>query len=71
MPTLIHKPIVQMMENSSKVLAPNSSKVQDTVVPIPIPSYTIPQMKSMDNTSSRKTIQDASREIAIYPEPFY
>ena len=48
---------------------PKSPKAQDTVVPIP--SYTIPQMKQRGDASSRITIQDVSREIPNYPDPVY
>ena len=51
------------MEKQPKVLALKSPKAQDKV--IPIPNYTIPQMKHGGDTSSRKTIQDVSREIPI------
>ena len=62
----INKPIVQAMENPTKVLAP---KVQDKV--ILMPNYVIPQMKHKGDSSSRKTIQDVIREIPIYPDPAY
>ena len=70
MPTSINKYFVQKRENPPKVLAPNLSKTQDTVVLIPILSYTMPQMKSRDDERSRKTIQDVSREVPIYPIQF-
>ena len=38
---------------------------------MPIPNYAIPQMKPRGDSSSRKTIQDVSREILIYPDPDY
>ena len=43
MPIWINKTIVQKMENTQKMLAPNSTKAQDTIVLIPIPSYAILQ----------------------------
>ena len=64
-----NKPIVQAMENPPKVLAPKPPKAQDKV--IPIRSYATPQMKHRGDASSRKTIQDVSREIPIYPDPVY
>ena len=57
------------MENPPNVLASKLPKAQDKV--IPIPNYTIPQMKSRGDASSRKTIQDVSREIPLYPDPLY
>ena len=48
---------------------PKLPKVQDKV--LPIPSYTIPQMKHRDDASSRKTIQDVSKKIPMYPDPVY
>ena len=42
---------------------------------ISIPDYTIPQTRLRDDSSSRmvkrKTIQDISREIPMYPDPIY
>ena len=43
--------------------------IQDKVVPKP--NFVVPQMKDRDDTSSRKTIQDVSREIPIYLDPVY
>ena len=41
----------------------------------PIPDDSIPQTRSRDDSSSRmvkrKTIQDISREISMYPDPIY
>ena len=63
-PILINKPMVQTTESPSKVLAPKSPKTQNAF----IPSYIIPQMKSSGDASSRKSIQDVSREMSIYPD---
>ena len=68
-PILINKPIAQTMENPPNILAPKSPNAQDKV--IPIPNYAIPQMKHRGDASLRKTIQDVSREIPIYPDPVY
>ena len=72
-PTSINKPIAQAMEKQPKVLVPKTPKVQDKVVPIP--NYTIPQIKSKDDLGSgmieRKAILDISREIPICPDPIY
>ena len=59
--------IVQAMEKQPKVLAPDTPMLQVKVVPKP--NFTIPEMKHTGDTSSRKTIQDVSREIHIYPDP--
>ena len=40
---------MQTMENPPKVLAPKSPKAQDKI--IPIPSYTIPQIKHRGDAS--------------------
>ena len=48
--TLIAKPILQAMEKPPKVLVPETSKIQDKVVPIP--NYAIP-IKSKDDSGSR------------------
>ena len=50
---LNNKPIVQMTVNLPNVLAPQSPKAQDKV--IPIPSNATPQMKHWGDASSRKT----------------
>ena len=68
-PTPTNKPIVHIMESPPKVFASKSPKVQDVV--IPIPNYTIPEIKSRGDASTRKTLQDMSREIPIYPNPVY
>ena len=57
------------MENPPKALAPKSFKAQGVV--ILVPSYAIPQTKHRGDASSRKTIQDVSKEIPIYPDPVY
>ena len=80
MPPLINKPIVKLTEKPieqpnviSKVPTPESSRIHDKI--IPIPDYTIPQTRSDDDSSSRmvkrKTRQDISREILMYPYPTY
>ena len=52
---------------------PKTPKIQDKNVPIP--NYTIPQIKSKDDsgcrTIERKAIQNVSREMPIYPDPVY
>ena len=72
-PTSINKPTAQVMEKQSKVLVPKTPKIQDNVVPIP--NYTIPYIKSKDDSGSRmverKAKQDVSKEIPIYPDPLY
>ena len=60
---------MQATEKHLNVLAPKSPKIWDKVVPVP--NYTIPSMKHRGDTSSRKTIQDVSKEIPIYPDPVY
>ena len=45
---------MQVTEKQPKVLAPDTPKIQDKV--IPIPNHTIPQMKHRDDTMSRKTM---------------
>ena len=62
-PIPINKPIGQAMEKQPKILVCKSPKVQDKV--IPIPNCLIPQVKHRDDTGSRKTIKDVSREIPI------
>ena len=57
------------MEKQPRALVLNTPKIQDKV--IPIPNYAIPQMTHKSDTSSRKTKQDVSREIPIYPDPVY
>ena len=64
-----NKPVVQTTESLTKVFTPKSPKAQDAV--IPIPSYAIPQMQPRGDISSRKTIEDMSREILIYPDAVY
>ena len=79
-PTLINKPIVKLMGKPIKqpmvilkVPIPEISRINDKTVPIP--DYTILQMRSGDDSSSRmvkrKIIQYISREIPIYPDPAY
>ena len=79
-PTWISKPIVKLMEKPTeqpkvvaKVLIRENSRIHDKI--IPIPDYAIPHTKSRDNSSSgmvkRKTIQDISSEIPMYPDPTY
>ena len=84
MSPLINKPIATLTEQpiphnqnmeqpkiTLKVPIPKSSGINDKS--IPIPDYTIPQTRSGDDSSSRmvkrKTIQDISREIPMYPNP--
>ena len=72
--TQISKPIAQVTEMPpSKILVPNTSKIQDTA--IHIPNYTIPSVTSKRDTSTkmidRRIIQDAFKEIPIYPDPVY
>ena len=56
-----------------EVLQPDTSKIQDTA--IPIPNFTIPQVKPKGHVSTkiidRKTIQDVGRKIPICPDPVY
>ena len=68
-PIWIYKPIAQAMEKQPKVIVSKTPKLQDKVVPIP--NYTIPQMKHRGDTISRQTIQKFSREIPIYSDPVY
>ena len=60
-------------KESLKVPVSEWSRVSDKV--IPIPDYAIPQMRSSDNSNSRrikrKGIQDISREISKYPDPIH
>ena len=65
----INKPIVQAMDKQSKILVPKPPIIQDKFVPIP--NYAIPQMKHRGDVSSRKNIQDVSKEITIYPDSVY
>ena len=53
-----------------KFLLPNASKIQD--IATPMPNYTIPP-KGLTSTKmiDRRTIQDVSKEISIYPDPVY
>ena len=74
--TPMPKPIVQVMKKpieQPKAIMPETSKIWDKV--IPIPNYTIPQIKYKDVSGSRmverKAIQDISRKIPIYPDPVY
>ena len=60
---------MQAIEKQPKVVAPNTPIIQDKVVPKS--NFTILQMKHRGDTSSRKNIQDVSREIPIYPDPVY
>ena len=57
----------------SKVPVSESSKIYDKI--LTVPDYTIPNTRSRLDSSSRmvnrKTIQDVSREIPIYPDPTY
>ena len=57
----------------SKVLIPDTSKMQD--IAIPIPNYAIPHVKPKGDTGTkmieRKIIQDVGREIPIYPDAVY
>ena len=86
MSPLINKPIVKLTENpilhiqdmvqpkiTSKVPIPEKSSIHDKA--IPIPDYAIPQTRSRDDSGSRmvkrKTIQDISREILMYPDLIY
>ena len=69
--TSTSKPLMQVIENPPlKVLLPNTSKIQD--IAIPTPNYAIP---TKGDTSTkmidRRTIQDVSNEIPIYPDPVY
>ena len=73
----IGKPISQQLQNlvqpkiTSNVPVPDSSEIHDKI--FPVPDYIIPQTRSGDDSSSRmvkrKTIQDISREIPMYPDP--
>ena len=58
---------------TSEVPLSESSRIYDTITPIP--DYTIPQTKFRDDLSSRmvkrKAIQDISRKIPMYPDPIY
>ena len=74
--TLISKPIMQVMEKpieQPKAIMPKISRIWDKVVPIP--NYTIPHIKSKNDSGSRmvdrRAIQDISREIPIYLDPVY
>ena len=80
MPPPIIKPIVKLIEKPIeqpkvilKVPIPESSRKHDKITPIP--DYAIPQTGSGYDSSSimvkRKTIQDISREIPMYPDPVY
>ena len=71
---VIGKPIAQVMENpvlQPKVPVPETSRICDKIVP----ECAIPHISSGDDSSyrmvKRKTIQDVSREIPIYPDPVY
>ena len=84
MSPLINKPYVKLTEKpildtqnmeqpklTLKVPIPERSSIHDKIVPIP--DYAIPQTRAGDDSSlkmvKRKTIQDISREIQIYPDP--
>ena len=80
MPPLLNKATVKLKEKpvgqpkvNAKVPIPESSRMHDTITPIP--DYTIPQTSSCDDSSSRmvkrKIIQDISREIPMHPDPIY
>ena len=60
---------MQIMEKPLKLFTPKSPKIQHKAVPIP--SFAVPQMKQRGDASSRKTIQNVSREIPVYPDPVY
>ena len=60
---------MQATEKQPKVLALDTPEIQDKV--LPKPNFAMLQMKHRDDTSSRKTIQDLSRKIPIYPDPVY
>ena len=65
---LTEKPVEQP-KITLRVTMPESSRIHDKNTPIP--DYTIPQIRSRDDSGYRKTIQDMSRDIAIYPDPIY
>ena len=74
--TLIPKPIVQ--ETEKPIEQPNAIMLKTFRIwdkAIPIPNYSIPHIKSEDDSGyrmvERKAIQDISREIPIYPDPVY
>ena len=70
---LISKPFVQVMEKpveQPKVPVHETSKMHDKIKPVP--DSTIPHSSGDDSSSrkvKRKSIQDTSREIPIYPDP--
>ena len=75
---LTKKPIpytqkIEQPKITLKVPIPECSSIHDKI--IPIPDYTIPQTRSADDSSfrmvKRKTIQDISRKIPMYPVPIY
>ena len=78
---LINKSIEKLSEKEPigqpkvalKVPIPESPRIHDKI--IPIPDYAIPQTRSVDESGSRmvrrKTMQDISREIPMYPAPMY
>ena len=80
MPPPINKCIVKLTGKSieqpkvnAKVPRAECSRMHDKCTPIP--DYTIPQTRSSDDSSSRmvkrKTIEDISREISMYPDLIY
>ena len=80
MPPLINKPIAKLIGKpteqpkvTTKDPIQDSSKIHDKITPIP--DYAIPQTRSGDDLSSRmvkrKTIQDISKAILMYPDPIY
>ena len=73
-PQLISRPVVEEMEKpveQSKFPVLENASICDKI----LPDYKIPHVWSGDDLSSkmvnRKTIQDVSREIPIYPNPVY
>ena len=74
-PPPINKPVVNLMEKPMEQPKAIQDNSRIHVEIIHIPDYTIPQTRSGDNSKSgmdkTKTILDVSREIPIYPDPFY
>ena len=62
--TPIPKPIVQVMEKpieQPNAIIPKTSRIQDNIVPIP--NYTIPQIKSNNDSGSRMVERKAIQDI--------
>ena len=73
MKDLLNEKPIEKPKAVPKVPIPDDSRTHVKI--IPIPDYAIPHTRSRDDSSSgmvkRKTIQDVSREIPIYPDPTY